>query len=224
VRFVVATASTIAAGLQAVDRSGTSLKKNDRLTKQTNVLFMNALALPNPQGAFMSAASAIHAAATPVAVRHPIDPRIDPRAWVINNERITNQADRAGWLALYAPDAVYEAITDGAYDRLEGLPAIARGVGALIGVLAEHRLRVQKRFVSATHDTVVNTWSGGFAGRTRQFGMEIWTLRDALVVRHEQYTFLEVRPSEDIRSRVRALFGGELRVKLAVARARAVLR
>jgi hypothetical protein len=172
----------------------------------------------------MPTASAIHTTASPIAARDRIDPRLDPRAWVNNNERITNDADRDAWLALYAPDAVFEAITDGGYDRLEGLPAIESAVGALIGVLAEHRLRVQKRFVSATQDTVVNTWSGGFAGRNRQFGTEIWTLRDALVVRHEQYTFLDVRPSSHFWSRVRALFGGELRVKLALARARAGLR
>jgi hypothetical protein len=171
----------------------------------------------------MSAASAIHATPAPAA-HDRIDPRVDPRAWVINNERITNEADREAWLALYAPDAVFEAITDGASDRLEGLPAIASAVSALIGVLAEHRLRVQKRFVSAAHDTVVNTWSGGFAGRDRQFGTEIWTLRGDLVVRHEQYTFLDVRPSGEGWSRVRALFTGELRVKLALARARAELR
>jgi hypothetical protein len=172
----------------------------------------------------MSAATATHATPAPIAARDRIDPRVDPRAWVINNERITNEADRAAWLALYAPDAVFEAITDGASDRFEGLPAIAGAVGGLIGVLAEHRLHVKKRFVSATHDTVVNTWTGGFAGRDRQFGTEIWTLRGALVVRHEQYTFLDVRPSRAVWSRVRALFGGELRVKLALARARAVSR
>jgi hypothetical protein len=59
--------------------------------------------------------------------------------------RESRNRQAGGWLALYAPDAVFEAITDGAYDRLEGLPAIASGVGALIGVWQSRRSKCHDR-------------------------------------------------------------------------------
>jgi ketosteroid isomerase-like protein len=156
------------------------------------------------------------------SARLHVDPRIDPRAWVSNNERITNEVDLEGWLALYAQDAVFEAVTDGAYDRCDGLDEIAAAVRLLGPILAKHRLRVQKRFVSATRDVIVNAWSGGFQGRDRQFGTELWTLRDGLVVRHEQYMFSDVLPSGHGQAQLRSLLAGEVRVKLALAKARSL--
>lgn len=153
-------------------------------------------------------------------VRSRIDPRRDPEAWVMNNERITNEGDLEGWLALYAPDVVFEAITDGAYDRVDGLDAVEATIRALGAICKRHRLKVRKRFVAATHGTIVNAWTGGFEGRDRQFGFEIWTLRGDRVSRHEQYTFMDVRPSESTTARLRALFGGELAIKLEVAAGR----
>jgi hypothetical protein len=166
----------------------------------------NAISSPQPRG------------------RARIDPLHDPEAWVLNNERITNDADLEGWLALYAPDIVFEAITDGASDRIVGLTDVAAAVTALSAICKRHRLKVSKRFVAASGNVVVNTWTGGFAGRDRQSGLEIWTLRGSLVIHHEQYTFLDVRPSTSTVTLLRALFGGELAIKLKLAKSRRATR
>jgi ketosteroid isomerase-like protein len=154
-------------------------------------------------------------------LRRSIDPRREPAAWIANNERITNEGDLAGWLALYAPDVVFEAITDGASDRIEGIERVTAAVEVMGELCKRHRLRVQKRFVAAMGDVIVNTWTGGFAGRERQFGVEIWTLRDDKVVRQEQYMFMDVRPARSATAKLRALFSGELAIKLALVTGRA---
>lgn len=153
-----------------------------------------------------------------------IDPRIDPAAWVANNERITNEADLDGWLALYAPDAVLEMVTAGAFERADGIEEIRPMVEAVVETCSRFELKIEKEFVAASGDVVVNRWSGGFRGRSRQFGTEIWTLRGDLAVRHEMYTFLDVRPATDLRAGVRALLAGEPRVVLALDRRRRRLR
>lgn len=149
--------------------------------------------------------------------RARIDPRHDPEGWVRNNERVTNEADVEGWLALYGEDVVFEAVTDGAYDRVVGRPAVSAVVTRLAALCRRHSLRVKKRFIAATNDVIVNAWSGGFEGRDRQFGLEVWTLHGDLVARHEQYTFMDVRPSASVTAKLRALFGGELAIKLELA-------
>jgi hypothetical protein len=72
--------------------------------------------------------------------------------------------------------------------------------------------------VPETGPAVVNSWTRGFDGRRNQRGVEIWNLRGALVSRHTMYTFLDVRPAESIRARMRATLGSELRVKLTLLR------
>lgn len=153
-----------------------------------------------------------------------IDPQRDPQAWIANNERITNGADLEGWLRLYADDVVFEAITDGASDRIEGLDEVTRAVTTLSAICKRHRLKVEKQFVVASGNVIVNTWTGGFAGRDTQFGLEIWTLCGERVVRHQQYTFLDVRPSTSVVAALRALFSGELAIKIELARSRKVLQ
>lgn len=161
-------------------------------------------------------AASARAKDSPAARR--IDPRVDPRAWVRNNERISNEGDREGWIALYAPEVVFEAITDGSYERRAGLEQMRDVVHVMCTVLAKHRLRVQKRFIVGTPEVVVNGWIGGFGDRQRQHGVEIWTLRaqDGLVARHEMYTYCDVRPGTSLIGRLRVLFAGEARVKLAL--------
>ena len=161
---------------------------------------------------------------TAASAGRDIDPRRDPRAWVANNERITNEGDVEGWLALYEPDAVFESITDGASDRVEGIDRLRAVVGRLVTLCSRHRLRVKKRFVAASDDVIVNAWTGGFNGRNRQFGVEMWTLRGAKVVRHEQYTVLDVRRSDSAIAQLRALFSGELAIKLELAAGRRAQR
>lgn len=166
----------------------------------------------------------ITTARTAPAAHRAIDPRRDPAAWVANNERITNEGDLEGWLNLYAPDAVFESITDGASDRVQGIDALRVVTARLVALCKRHRLRVEKRFVAAMGDVIVNAWTGGFNGRDRQFGVEIWTLRESKVIRHEQYTFLDVRGSASATAKFRALFSGELAIKLELASGRKALR
>jgi ketosteroid isomerase-like protein len=154
------------------------------------------------------------------SVTSRIHPLREPEAWIQNNERITNEADLEAWLSLYAPDVVFEAITDGASDRAEGFENVAASVMAVAALCKSRRLTIRKRFVAAQGNVIVNAWSGGFEGRDRQFGLEIWTLRDDKVVRHEQYTFMDVRPSESLTAKLRALFAGEFAIKLALYSAR----
>jgi hypothetical protein len=152
------------------------------------------------------------------AVRATIDPRTEPELWIMNNQRITNERDIDGWLALYAPDAAIDYITNGAHDRVEGIDAIERSARALGTVFLKYGLRVEKNFVCATDSIIVNTWTGGFEGRSSQFGVEIWTLRGHLVARQEQYMFLEVQSSRSLKAQLRLLLAGEPRVMLSLAR------
>lgn len=134
-----------------------------------------------------------------------IDPRLDPEAWVSNNERITNEADREGWLAIYAPDAVLETLTEGLYERAQGIDAICAAIDIYAPVFTARGLKVEKRLVSASAAVVVNAWTGGFGGKHNQRGIEAFRLRDGLVVHHEMYTFLDVRPSTSLFGRLRSL-------------------
>jgi len=100
---------------------------------------------------------------------------------------------------------VAEWIADGAYERHEGIEAIREGASALAGVWRDHRLHVSKTVQCSDDETVALTWSGGFDGADRQFGTEIWTFRDGLVVRHQMYAYLDVRPSTSLLARLRIL-------------------
>jgi hypothetical protein len=147
-----------------------------------------------------------------------IDPRVDPAGWVAHNQRITHDATLEEWLALYTEDAVLESIVDGGLERHEGIGEIRHAAGILVAVFAAHDVGVEKQLVAGTEDAVVNSWTGGFDGRHNQRGVEIWELRGPLVCRHRMYTFLDVRPAESLRSRMRAMVGGQLRVKLTLLR------
>jgi ketosteroid isomerase-like protein len=132
-------------------------------------------------------------------------PILDAAAFAADAERITNAALLDEWLSLYAPDAVAEWIADGAYERHEGFDAIRRAATAMAATWRERSLRVRKHVECADADTIVLTWTGGFDGVTRQFGTEIWTLRDGRVVHHQMYAYLDVRPSTSLRARLRLL-------------------
>jgi hypothetical protein len=147
-----------------------------------------------------------------------IDPRVDPQAWVANNQRITHEAALEEWLALYTEDAVLESIVDGGLERQDGIAEIRRAAGILVAVFQARAIEVDKQLVSGTDDAVVNSWTGGFDGRHNQRGVELWELRGPLVCRHRMYTFLDVRPAESLRARIRGMVGGELRVKLTLLR------
>jgi hypothetical protein len=130
---------------------------------------------------------------------------VDAEAFAADAERITNNVLLDEWLAVYADDAVAEWIADGAYERHEGIGQIRKAATAMAGVWRDHRLHVRKTVQCANEDTVALTWTGGFGAGDRQFGTEIWTFRDGLVVRHQMYAYLDVRPSTSLVARLRVL-------------------
>jgi hypothetical protein len=115
---------------------------------------------------------------------------------------------------------VLESIVDGGIERHEGSEEIAHAAGILVAAFAARHVEVEKQLVAGTESAVVNTWTGGFDGHHNQRGVEIWELRGPLVSHHRMYTFLDVRPAESLRARMRGLVGGELRAKLALLRER----
>jgi len=144
-------------------------------------------------------------------------PTLDAAAFAADAERITNNVLLDEWLSLYHEDAVAEWIADGAYERHAGIDAIRAAATAMAEVWREQRLRVRKTVECADAETIVLTWKGGFRGAERQFGTEIWTLRDGLVVRHQMYAYLDVRPSSSLFARLRILLSAP-RVALSLQR------
>jgi ketosteroid isomerase-like protein len=142
---------------------------------------------------------------------------LDAAAFAAEAERITNTANLDEWLALYHDDAVAEWIADGAVERHEGIAAIRRAATAQATIWREHRLRVRKMPQCADHETIVLTWTGGFGRAQRQFGTEIWTLRDGKVIRHQMYAYLDVRPSASPLARLRLALASP-RIALALLR------
>lgn len=128
---------------------------------------------------------------------------LDAASFAANAERITNHVLTEEWLELYAPDAVAEWIVDGAYERHEGIEAVRAAVLDLAALWRKLGLHVRKTVECADHDTIVISWTGGFGGSDRQFGTEIWTLREGLVIRHQMYAYLDVRPSTSLLARLR---------------------
>ena len=107
-------------------------------------------------------------------------------------------------IALYAPDAVFEVITDGALQRFAGIEDIASGQRAHMAIFRSRGLRVEKRLTAATGTTIVNEWRGQLARRAQARGAEVWEF-DARghVARHRLYAFLNVKPSTSRLARLR---------------------
>lgn len=110
-------------------------------------------------------------------------------------ERITNDGLVDELLALFTPDAVADWIMDGAHDRHEGIEAIRKATIELVSVGKTLGLHVRKTVQCADQNSIVLTWTGGFGPANRQFGTEIWTFRNGLVIRQQMYTYLDIRPS-----------------------------
>ena len=144
-------------------------------------------------------------------------PLLDAAAFAADAERITNNVLLDEWLSLYADDAVCEWIADGASERHEGIEAIRVAATAMAATWTQQRLRVRKTVECADADTIVLNWRGGFGGGERQFGTELWTLRDGRVARHQMYAYLDVRPSTSLRARLRLLLASP---RVAVTHAR----
>ncbi|MCD0453342.1 hypothetical protein LO762_29795 [Actinocorallia sp. API 0066] len=130
---------------------------------------------------------------------------LDGAAFAAETERLTNEARLEEWLALYHSEAVADWIIDGAHRRYEGITEIRPAATAMASLWRARRLRVRKDLQCTGADTLVLTWTGGFGGRSGQFGTEIWTLRGGLVVRHQMYGYLDVRPYAAPRAKARVL-------------------
>ncbi|MFF0613722.1 nuclear transport factor 2 family protein [Nocardia tengchongensis] len=119
----------------------------------------------------------------------------DASTFAADIERITNEGLLDELLALFAPDAVADWIMDGAHDHHRGIDAIRTATTELVAIGKALGLHVRKVVQCADRDTIVLTWTGGFGTSHRQFGTEIWTFRDGLVVHQQMYSYLDVRPS-----------------------------
>jgi len=130
---------------------------------------------------------------------------LDSEAFVAGAQRITNSSSLDEALALFHEDCVAEWVFDGVCQRLRGIEAITRAMDAMMGINRERKILGRKELICADADTIVNAWHGGFRGDDRQFGTEIWTLRDGLVVRHQMYMYLRVRSADSILGQLRML-------------------
>ncbi len=118
-------------------------------------------------------------------------------AFVAGAERATNDHDAAAAAAMYAPDAILELVTDGLFERHEGLAAIERAWRVVLGAGRRRAMRVSKTLVAVDDRTIVNRWTGTFDESTSCCGIETWLLDDdGLVTEHRLETFLAVRPKE----------------------------
>ncbi|QZH69405.1 nuclear transport factor 2 family protein [Mycolicibacterium farcinogenes] len=141
-------------------------------------------------------------------------PPINATQFAANVERITNEASFDEAIALFHDDAVTDWIIDGVREYHVGIDAIQRGFTVLTALWRQHHLQVQKRLECASADTIVLTWRGGFRNDHSQFGTEIWTFRDNLVIHHQMYGYLNVRPRTSLTAAAR-LFTVSPRIALS---------
>jgi hypothetical protein len=127
----------------------------------------------------------------------------EPTAFLAAAERATNLYDLDGVMAVYAPEATLESVTDGAHEVHRGAAAVRRAWTGYLGGLGERGLTLRKHLVVADGETIVNEWHGeGRHHRAR--GIEVWRFAPAgQVVEHRLFTFLDTRPSEGPLARLR---------------------
>ena len=130
-----------------------------------------------------------------MAEPHTSTSRPDALEFLAHAQRITNEGRVDELLAMFGDDASAEWIMDGAADTYRGIDDIRTAATELFAVCHQLGLHVTKSLECEGKDTLVFSWTGGFHGRTNQFGTEIWTFRDGLIVRHQMYSYLDVRPS-----------------------------
>ena len=149
-------------------------------------------------------------------------PQLSPTDFAQTAERITNNALIDEWIALYHPDATAEWIFEGVRETHRGIAEISAAARELGSIWQARGLTVRKRVECASESTIVLSWTGGFDGRNTQFGTEIWTLADSLVIEHRMFGHLNVRPSGHLAARVRLAITAP-RLALFIARRRASL-
>jgi SnoaL-like domain len=146
----------------------------------------------------------------------------DPARFVAEAERISNAANVEEALAVYAPDAVLESVTDGTLLVHRGSSELRTAIEIMFSVARTRLVQVRKELVAITDDTIVNTWEGTVGRRRETRGIEVWRFdTDGKVCHQRMYTFLDVRPDTDWVQRLRILL---LSPRTALAFLRAQLR
>lgn len=146
----------------------------------------------------------------------------DPAAFVAAAERGINERDLDATAGPYAPGATLVAVTDGARERFEGAAAIRAAWAGYLDGMRSTSFALRKKLVTAAGDTIVNTWTSDFGGRTPGGGIETWRFdAEARVREHTMWTFFEIRPSTDLVQRLRLLAAHP---RIAAAFLRATLR
>ena len=128
----------------------------------------------------------------------------DPGAFVAAAERGVNEGDLEATIGVYAPTARLESLTDGAWERYEGIEDIKRAWKGYLAAMKARGFWLDKNLTSASGDTIVNQWTGGLGRRTDAHGIEYWRFDDEARVReHRMYSFLNVKPSRSPLQRLR---------------------
>jgi len=128
----------------------------------------------------------------------------DPGAFVSAAERATNDRDLNATVGVYAPTARLESLTDGAWERYDGIEEIKTAWQGYLAAMKSRSFWLEKTLMSASDDTIVNQWVGGLGGRTDAQGIEYWRFDDEGRVReHRMYSFLNVKPSKSRLQRLR---------------------
>ena len=144
----------------------------------------------------------------------------DPAAFVAAAERGINEYDLDATAGAYAADARLENYVDGAFEGWDGADAIRGAWGAYLDAMRERGFTLRKTLLSATGDTVVNTWTGSLGGRTDAQGIEYWRFGDDGKVReHRMYSLMNVKPAAHPLARLRMALAYPLS-SLAFLRAR----
>lgn len=142
----------------------------------------------------------------------------DPAAFVAAAEQGINDYDLEATASVYAADARLENFVDGGYEEWHGAD-VRRAWSAYLDAMEERRFTLRKTLVSATDDTIVNTWTGSLGGRTDAQGIEYWRFDDAGKVReHRMYSLMNVKPSTHPLARLRMALSYPLSA-LAILRA-----
>ena len=128
----------------------------------------------------------------------------DPEAFVQAAEQGINEYDLDATASVYARDGRLENYVDGSFESWEGGDAIREAWSAYLDAMRERRFSLRKTLLTASGDTIVNTWTGSLGGRTDAEGIEYWRFDDEGRVReHRMYSLMNVRPSTDPRARAR---------------------
>ena len=131
----------------------------------------------------------------------------DPAGFVLSAERGINDYDLDATAGVYAADGRLENYVDGAFERWEGAEEIRSAWGAYLDAMRERGFSLRKTLLSASGDTIVNTWTGSLGGRTDAEGIEYWRFDDAGNVReHRMYSLMNVKPAASPLARARMAF------------------